>query len=802
MPKKKLRRLSITGFRGVRHSLSIDFTHNYQSVLIYGANAKGKSSIGDAFEWFFTGEVKELTKEGCTRADYRHRLLDDKDDTIVSLELSDSDLNSEFRLHSSRQQNQTNESDKFVEYLQASENDLLILRHKDLKQFVDETKGEKRKQIAQLIGMEGWEKIRNDMGAVENQLTSLLSQKQQAVSERQKEVASLIGSGDFSHEQCWYFAEEQVKTLGLRNSISSLDDLRAIDEKAKETTKGSDRSEKLADLKAIEKILQFPEITPLSLDEIENFEDQYNSISAYPQNILCAQLNELYNQGKALLESGKWTKDTCPLCGTNIPQKELLGHIQEHQEQNKDILEKNSQFEEIRKKARKELKTISTFVEQINGLKLDDVVGEERLKKLLTEVALTVGSAQALVEQPLKAQSIISFKEIGIKEKIEELLKHSRTTKEEINVKQKELTPTKEETARIEAFQNLSNLSSHLAKIEDMNKEIMPLEIQVSSLAAFTKAFQELRRETMGHVLETISSDVSRYFLTLHPGEGFDDIQLRFLPEDDGVEFHIYYKGEEITPPRKFLSESYLNGLGVCLFLATMQTFNKENAFVVLDDIVNSFDAEHRSDLARLLVTELSDHQLIVLTHDSVWFDVFRRLAQSGWQYKRITRWSYEEGVEIETSQTEGLADCHEALYTGRVEIAAPRARTYIENRLKILLKKVGGRVRFREGSANDERSSGELLYELKRYLIEGGFFGFADKTSFNELEASTFITNYGSHDRPPAPVGLSIGDVRFALDRMIELEETFICPKCKKEIWNIVDRNFQMQCECGNYKL
>jgi len=67
MTQKKLRKLRITGFRGIRHTISIDFTRNFESVLIYGANAKGKSSIGDVFEWFFTGEVKELTKEGCTR---------------------------------------------------------------------------------------------------------------------------------------------------------------------------------------------------------------------------------------------------------------------------------------------------------------------------------------------------------------------------------------------------------------------------------------------------------------------------------------------------------------------------------------------------------------------------------------------------------------------------------------------------------------------------------------------------------------------------------------------------------------
>jgi len=104
MAQKKLRKLRISGFKGIRHKLSIDFTRNNESVLIYGANAKGKSSIGDAFEWYFTGEVKELTKEGCTRADYRHRLLESDENAVVGIELSEPALNSEFRLSSTRQQ--------------------------------------------------------------------------------------------------------------------------------------------------------------------------------------------------------------------------------------------------------------------------------------------------------------------------------------------------------------------------------------------------------------------------------------------------------------------------------------------------------------------------------------------------------------------------------------------------------------------------------------------------------------------------------------------------------------------------
>ena len=802
MAQKKLRKLTISGFRGIRHNLFIDFTHNNESMLIYGANAKGKSSIGDAFEWYFTGEVKELTKEGCTRADYRHRLLEDDDDTVVGIKLSESALDGEFRLSSTRRQKHTNESNEFSEYLKISKDELLILRHKDLKQFVDETKGEKRKQIAQLIGMEGWEKIRNDTGAVENRLISLLEKKEQMIEDRKKEVVQLIGSNFFAEKHCWKFAEEQAKILGLDVKISSLEDLHSSDEIAKEKTTGTDRSSKLAELKAAENVLKGIEADSFNIDEIKNFESQYNSISSKPHKVLCVQLNNLYKEGKSLLESGKWTEDSCPLCGADISRDDLLSHIHEHMEQNKDIIEEISLFDATRKSAKTELKTITNLMLQINSLKLTGIEGLERLKEKVTEVSLAVGKVNSIVEQQLKINSSISVERNKLTEKLNSVISESEKSLLSVNKKQEALSPTEEETARIEAFQALSNLASHMARLAEMKDEIEPLEVQVSSIKAFTTGFQQLRRETMGAVLETISEDVNRYFLALHPDEGFDDIQLKFLPEEDGVEFHIYFKGEEITPPRRFLSESYLNGLGVCLFLATVRAFNKENDFVVLDDIVNSFDAEHRSELARLLVNELGAHQLIVLTHDSVWFDLFRRLAKHGWQYKRITRWSYENGIEIETSQGELLAECREYIESGKVEVAAPRVRTYIESRLKILIKKLGGRVRFREGTANDERAAGELLFELKRYLSEGGFFEFADVKFFDELEASTFITNYGSHDRPPAPVGLSMGDVSFAIDRMIELEELFVCPSCKKKIWNIVDRNFHMQCKCGNYSL
>src|SRR5258706_6839429 len=222
MLPKKISSLTITGFRVIRHTIAIVFTNRNLSPLIFGANAKGKSSIGDGFEWFYTGNISELTKEGCSRDDYRHRLLGSDEEAIVGFDFSDSMLNSKLALNSNRKQIYSNSDSRFSEYLEKSRGELLLLRHKDLQKFVDETKGNKRKQISHLIGMEGWEDVRENIVAVENRLKRILEDEKSKLKARQTEVAKLIKSDGFSITACWEYAEAQLRKLGINQKITSL----------------------------------------------------------------------------------------------------------------------------------------------------------------------------------------------------------------------------------------------------------------------------------------------------------------------------------------------------------------------------------------------------------------------------------------------------------------------------------------------------------------------------------------------------------------------------------------------------
>lgn len=803
MATKKISSLTITGFRGIRHSITIDFTNRNNSALIYGANAKGKSSIGDGFEWFYTGGISELMKEGCTRDDYRHRLLGADEESIVGFDFTDPILNCKLTLDSGRKQAYSNTETGFKDYLEKSKNELLLLRHKDLQKFVDETKGNKRKQISHLIGMEGWEDIRDNIGAVENRLKKLLEDEEAKLKTRQAEVAKLIKTNSFSITACWKYAETQLQKLGIDQKISSLKELRAADRKAKTSVDTSDRTAKLAKLKSAEGILEDLLSKPPKLIHFLNYVKYFNELSAQPTKVLSAYLQDLFSEGKTILDSGQWKKNTCPLCESPFEKDRLLAHIHKHQNEDQVTKKEIELFEKSRSDAKRELQNIGLRTNTVNQLVITTPKDFALLKAQAAEVAIAIANAKLNTEEKLQTNKTIQTTQIDLEGKLTKLNELVKISIEKVRDAQAKLRPTKEEKIKIEAFQNLSTLDSHITTLANMKAKIIPLSLQCSTIEAISREFQDLRRQTLGKVLDSISENVSKYFLKIHHNEGFDKVLLRFLPDDDGVEFHIYYKGEEITPPRKFLSESYLNSLGVCLFLATVRAFNTENSFIVLDDIINSFDAEHRMDLAKLLIDEFNDYQLLVLTHDNIWFDQFRRLSKKGWQHKRIKNWSYEDGVEIENTPGEQLEDCQEAIKTGQTEYAAPIVRTYIENRLKALSEKLGVRFRFRQGSQNEERMSGELLSELRRELNECRFFNIVDDNIFNELEASTFIVNYGSHDRTPNVAGIVMGDVKFAFERIDALENIFKCPDCTKFIWNIVDRgSFKMQCKCGKLSL
>ena len=92
----------------------------------------------------------------------------------------------------------------------------------------------------------------------------------------------------------------------------------------------------------------------------------------------------------------------------------------------------------------------------------------------------------------------------------------------------------------------------------------------------------------------------------------------------------------------------------ISFFLASVIAFNKESKFIVLDDVISSFDSTHRKKFADLIIEKFNDYQFIVLTHEREWFDnMIKPLAKKkGWYINEI-KWSEDKGTHFDETPSE-----------------------------------------------------------------------------------------------------------------------------------------------------
>ncbi len=91
----KIKSFNINGLRGIKSNLSLNIDE--KSVLLYGDNGTGKSSISDAFEWFYYDRIEHLASEEIGRggiAALRNIFLGDDEKAYIDIEFANKEFDS------------------------------------------------------------------------------------------------------------------------------------------------------------------------------------------------------------------------------------------------------------------------------------------------------------------------------------------------------------------------------------------------------------------------------------------------------------------------------------------------------------------------------------------------------------------------------------------------------------------------------------------------------------------------------------------------------------------------------------
>jgi ABC-type molybdenum transport system ATPase subunit/photorepair protein PhrA len=163
--------------------------------------------------------------------------------------------------------------------------------------------------------------------------------------------------------------------------------------------------------------------------------------------------------------------------------------------------------------------------------------------------------------------------------------------------------------------------------------------------------FVEERQKFTDSIISDIAKEVGRLYEKVHPGEGLEKIALELdSARRASLKLGATFAGHD-APPQAYFSQSHLDTLGLCIFLALALRDRPAGTVLILDDVLGSVDEPHVERVIDMIYEVSAAFQhTIVTTHYRPW----REKYQWGWlkpdqacQFIELTSWTMEDGIRI-----------------------------------------------------------------------------------------------------------------------------------------------------------
>ena len=764
-----IKEIYLKWFRGAAAGTSLQL--GGKSTVVYGPNGSGKSSFVDAVEVCISGgKVAHLTSEYSDRNQLNglvnvQRPVDEK--STVKLVLGDaSEITAVW----------ASAAPAFVKTGPTDPQDLdcsrVALRQAELSDFIKCTKGERYSAVLPLLGL----------GAMQNAAENLRKLKGEAerandYPQKRRDLYSLIGERErvfpgMDHVGIKARVDELILTFSL--SASSLSDARdAIRAKMSSLDASSRTGIRLREIKNSTLLASFVE-----------WKSAVVQVSAFTEPLIKERISTLEAVGHF---RDKLAPDTlhvsCPACGVSVSVDDLSAHISRERERLTQVALVYRRYHEIINEISSRL---NLFCNELNHADLNNWLAQGGSEYRKTVEA--INSAKLALSSEFDG-SIYYNLELDISKVI--------------SLAEADLPSYAAQSAdALTAAKEQIDLAIRLQNLPELQNSIQQQEVVISLLAALENEVRSQISVIAKIRFNQLSEKIQKFWSILRPHDKIEGIQLHVpTTSDKAIEIHLVFFGKQQPTPRLTLSEGQRNALGLAIFLA-LATEGYGGA-IILDDVVLSLDRDHRSNVVELFKSELSDRQLIVLTHEREWFFELQRLLPS-WNFVQLSEYvDPSMGINILNSSTD-IAAARLAADSDPAN-AISQVRRILDVGLAKIAEEIGLSLPYRRGHANDHRTAGEYLLQLEKqapgqlrirqgeseYIQYEGAIGLIRKVKpENEVWSNRGVHTF-SVSRSEAIT--LIGDVE-------QLLKAFHCDGCNNALGTIKS-NSRCECRCGKLR-
>lgn len=333
----------------------------------------------------------------------------------------------------------------------------------------------------------------------------------------------------------------------------------------------------------------------------------------------------------------------------------------------------------------------------------------------------------------------------------------------------------------------------HAVATYDSNAAIQKeLDLLLPRLQSALQVMMEARRDFVDAVLDRIAARVGEMYEAIHPNEGLSKVSLLLDPDKRAsLEIAVPFPSAVNAPPGAYFSESHLDTLGLCIWLALAELGDAAHTILVLDDVIASVDDQHADRTIELLYDVAQNFQFcIYTTHYRPWREKYRWgwLQNGQCQFIELLPWEHARGIR-DTKCLPPIDELRCLLTTNplSVQLCCASAGVILEAMLDFLTELYECSIPRRRGKP----TIGDLLPSVKGKLrstlaverLETDAAGAAVYTRYelqavlNELQSLAQTRNiFGCHFNDLAQV-LPVSDgIRFAR-LVLELADLMIDP-------------------------
>lgn len=829
MAQISVNKIVIQGIKGILKpvELSLGKSSKPCSLAIFAPNACGKSGIADALEYFFDerGEVDHLGIKGDSEKGGKPALPHihaNKSKITPQIVLTFSGGKYAKPITVKRDVKIGTKDEVPVEIVDIidSARAVRILRQHDLRRFVvDFEPSKKYEEISRWVGLKRLDDLREQVIKAQNEFKK--KNKEEAIDERLKDILRFTDNkvSNFVEKNVFHWLNDSLLgPLGLKSKLASLAEPESIYD---ELERLQTEEDKKLGISVFKNLL---DIVPVTKDE----EGKVVSVEpfTFPGKIVelrfsLVKLEKSKEAAKASLFKEVWEKglplieneelDRCPLCETewNKTKYESRTALLEILKRNMESLKAVSDMEKIASKALKDANTalqtdkrvLASIKEraQSAGMQIKEDV-EKNFRGMLDSLLTAMDTERCRSSKDVPVSNSWDAVLSAIGEDIKSCVIKAES---EIDARGKEHSDRR-------LFHNAKKLIADIIASKNLYDELQAMQNEYDkvgdSLAKISMTIRTAIKDQMKAVLDVLKNDIASIYKKINRTTNAPEIYIN-VPEDKSASLNLrisFYDLKTPVPPGGYLSESYINTLGIAVFLAAVKNFNSSFPFIVLDDIVSSYDADHRGYIVDVIAEDFSDYQVIIATHDHMFYRHLRqRLQDKNWRFKQIKDWKIDQGPLLHDE----LSDESEidTLFTDKLNYhgAGNAVRIHMEEWFDQICQELGVNTPHKSGVHDYKRT---LFDFWTPFITQVKSIGpvitqwLESQVCFERLKSHPLINYYSHHQSNPYEWG-TMGDVEYVWKNFKEFKTLFRCRQCCGKLTYMSGEDKKPYCKkCGEW--